>query len=113
MSSTLVPPRLLVQEDGSSDGVECSIHHLPKPLLREFRHVFGDEYLKRPSSPHTSSEEEPTETLELIAIPTNQRAREDLVGIGDHIEKEKDRLLNVVSYEDLAPIVFIHATIYC
>jgi hypothetical protein len=37
------------------------------------------------------------ENLELIAIPTNQRAREDLVAIGEHIEKEKDRLLNVVS----------------
>jgi hypothetical protein len=36
--------------------------------------------------------------MELLAIPTNQKAREDLVAIGDHIEKEKDRLLNVVSY---------------
>ena len=30
-----------------------------------------------------------------MAIPTNQRAREDLVNVGDHIEYEKDRLLNV------------------
>ena len=36
-------------------------------------------------------------SLRLLAIPTNQRAREDLVGVGDHIEQEKDRLLNVVS----------------
>ena len=28
-------------------------------------------------------------------MPTNQRAREDLVNIGPHIELEKDRLLNV------------------
>jgi hypothetical protein len=33
---------------------------------------------------------------ELLAIPTNQQAREDLVAIGDPIEFEKDRLLNVV-----------------
>jgi hypothetical protein len=99
-SSTLVPPRILVQEKTSSDGVECSIHHLPKPLLREFRHVFGDEYLKRPSSSLPIVGQQSNDTLELIAIPTNQRAREDLVGIGDHIEKEKDRLLNVVSCDD-------------
>jgi hypothetical protein len=34
--------------------------------------------------------------LELLAIPTNQRAKEDLVAVGEHIEREKDRLLNVV-----------------
>lgn len=32
---------------------------------------------------------------EILAIPTNQRAREDLVAVGDKIEQEKDRLLNV------------------
>eukprot|EP00529_Nitzschia_sp_RCC80_P035987 CAMPEP_0113477196 /NCGR_PEP_ID=MMETSP0014_2-20120614/20078_1 /TAXON_ID=2857 /ORGANISM="Nitzschia sp." /LENGTH=160 /DNA_ID=CAMNT_0000370273 /DNA_START=283 /DNA_END=765 /DNA_ORIENTATION=- /assembly_acc=CAM_ASM_000159 len=32
--------------------------------------------------------------LELLAIPTNQRARHDLVAVGDEIEAEKDRLLN-------------------
>jgi hypothetical protein len=36
-------------------------------------------------------------SLELLAIPTNQRARKDLVAVGDDIELEKDRLLNVVS----------------
>lgn len=33
--------------------------------------------------------------LEILALPTNQQAREDLVGVGDDIEDEKDRLLNV------------------
>ena len=37
----------------------------------------------------------PMEGMQLLAIPTNQRSREDLVKIGDHIEFEKDRLLNV------------------
>jgi hypothetical protein len=37
------------------------------------------------------------EDMLLLAIPTNQRAQEDLVGVGDHVEQEKDRLLNVVS----------------
>ena len=96
MSSTLLPPRVLVQEKDSSDGIECSIHSLPKPLLREFRHVFGDEYLRRPTGHLTNEKQQLNETLELFAVPTNQQAREDLVGIGDHIEKEKDRLLNVV-----------------
>jgi hypothetical protein len=83
-SSTLLPPRLLSQKEGSSDGLECSVHTLPKPLMREFHHVFGDQYL------HVGA------GGELLAVPTNQRAREDLVAIGDHIEQEKDRLLNVV-----------------
>jgi len=32
---------------------------------------------------------------EFLALPTNQRAREDLVATGEAIEREKDRLLNV------------------
>eukprot|EP00558_Chaetoceros_sp_UNC1202_P007882 CAMPEP_0197245396 /NCGR_PEP_ID=MMETSP1429-20130617/10199_1 /TAXON_ID=49237 /ORGANISM="Chaetoceros sp., Strain UNC1202" /LENGTH=194 /DNA_ID=CAMNT_0042705881 /DNA_START=53 /DNA_END=637 /DNA_ORIENTATION=+ len=93
-ASTIVPTRMLVQEPGTNDGLECSVHNLPKPLLREFRHVFQDEYLKRPNA-DGGTQFNSTEALELIAIPTNQRAREDLVAIGDHIEQEKDRLLNV------------------
>lgn len=101
-SSTVVKPRELARKQGSDDGLECSIHTLPKPLLREFRHVFGDQYLKTASqfpncSNETTSDAPPDSRLapELLAIPTNQRAREDLVAVGDHIEKEKDRLLNV------------------
>jgi hypothetical protein len=94
-SSILIPPRMLVMKEGSSDEIECSVHTLPKPLLREFGHVFNDQYLNFPpdGSAGTGSA-----TLEMLAIPTNQRAREDLVAIGDHIEKEKDRLLNVVRF---------------
>jgi hypothetical protein len=62
--------------------------------MREFRHVFQDEYLKRPTP--TVPTKHIAEEMVILAIPTNQRAREDLVAIGDHIEKEKDRLLNVV-----------------
>jgi hypothetical protein len=111
--STILSPRILVQKEGSGDGVECSVHTLPKPLLREFQHVFRDTYLRGleiganctnannndmnvdavTSTTNTSTDEK----LELLAIPTNQRAREDLVAVGDHIEQEKDRLLNVVS----------------
>ena len=89
-SSTLLPPRLVAQKAGSSDSLESSVHTLPKPLYREFNHVFGDQYLV----------ENEANDKELLAIPTNQRAREDLVAIGDHIEQEKDRLLNVVSEDD-------------
>jgi len=77
--------------------LECSVHDLPKTLLREFRHVFQDEYLKCPLPMSTVivKTESTTEPSVLIAIPTNQKAREDLVAVGTHIEKEKDRLLNV------------------
>jgi len=93
-SSVLLPSRIIRLAQASTDEVECSIHTLPKPLEREFRHVFGDEYLKRPKAIESAGDSS-HQSLELIAIPTNQNAREDLVAIGDHIEKEKDRLLNV------------------
>jgi hypothetical protein len=74
----------------TNDDLECSLHYLPKPLMREFGHVFNDQYLKFGDQAGDSPSR-------LLAIPTNQRAREDLVCVGDHIEREKDRLLNVVS----------------
>lgn len=98
----LLPPRLLSQNADSSDnGLECSVHTLPKPLMREFHHVFGDQYL------HVGNG-----GGELLAIPTNQHAREDLVGIGDHIEQEKDRLLNVVCVVCFVCCFLIHTNIY-
>ena len=99
-ASTLVPPRLLSRTSNSTDSLEVSLHTLPKQLLREFRHVFRDEYLN--FSPDASTTDagamDTTSTTGnpvLLALPTNQRAREDLVAVGDHIEAEKDRLLNV------------------
>ena len=94
-SSTIRPPKLVAQK-GKTDGdasLECSVHTLPKPLLREFRHVFGESYLE---GNNNAMDDDTTTTLELLALPTNQRARQDLVAVGDHIEQEKDRLLNVV-----------------
>lgn len=79
----------LSQVSNSSNLIECSVHILPKPLLREFRHVFGESYLRDVDSMEIDQ-------WETLAIPTNQRAREDLVAVGDKIEFEKDRLLNVV-----------------
>ena len=87
-SSTLLPPRLIQLDPSVSESIECSVHTLPKPLLREFRHVFG--------SLHENDLADMQQQPQLLAIPTNQRAREDLVGVGDHVEQEKDRLLNVV-----------------
>lgn len=92
-SSTLLPPRLVRTDASIDDDLECSLHYLPKPLMREFGHVFNDEHLRFGDG---SSSDDPS-ALRLLAIPTNQRAREDLVAVGDHIEREKDRLLNVVS----------------
>ena len=119
-NSVILQPKLLVVNIGSSNidqnEIECSMHTLPKPLLREFGHVFGEKYLTEdvsatdtapdttedamdedpPSVPSSASTETQEQHLELIAIPTNQRARCDLVAVGDDVEQEKDRLLNVV-----------------
>lgn len=89
-ASTLIPSRLVSLDARADDEIETSLHNLPKPLMREFGHVFNDEYLK-----FEGGEAVDASALTLLAIPTNQRAREDLVAIGDHIEAEKDRLLNV------------------
>mmetsp|Transcript_18468 Transcript_18468/g.38730 ORF Transcript_18468/g.38730 Transcript_18468/m.38730 type:complete len:199 (-) Transcript_18468:279-875(-) len=88
---TIIPPRLVRIKESKDDDLECSLHYLPKPLLREFGHVFNDEHLKFGDGSLNSSGGD----LSLLAVPTNQRAREDLVAVGDHIEAEKDRLLNV------------------
>eukprot|EP00544_Gedaniella_sp_CCMP2646_P003375 CAMPEP_0202487146 /NCGR_PEP_ID=MMETSP1361-20130828/5563_1 /ASSEMBLY_ACC=CAM_ASM_000849 /TAXON_ID=210615 /ORGANISM="Staurosira complex sp., Strain CCMP2646" /LENGTH=189 /DNA_ID=CAMNT_0049116469 /DNA_START=64 /DNA_END=633 /DNA_ORIENTATION=+ len=89
--STLLPPKLVAPPSCNTstkeqvNALECSVHTLPKPFLREFHHVFRNHYLIDGAE----------EQKELLAIPTNQRARQDLVAVGDHIEEEKDRLLNV------------------
>jgi hypothetical protein len=72
--------------------------------MREFGHVFNEEYLQSTAADLSTSSS--GDNLRLLAIPTNQRAREDLVAVGDHIEQEKDRLLNVVSI----CVVNIHMT---
>jgi len=83
--STILPPRL-ARKPPDGDPIECSLHTLPKPLLREFHHVFQEKHLSMNSEGV------------LLAIPTNQHAQCDLVAVGDHVEAEKDRLLNVVCY---------------
>ena len=86
--STIVEPRLACRSGKKDDPIECSLHTLPKPLMREFQHVFGETYLMNVAERNVS--------LELLAIPTNQQARYDLVAVGEEIELEKDRLLNCV-----------------
>eukprot|EP00525_Craspedostauros_australis_P007590 CAMPEP_0198135612 /NCGR_PEP_ID=MMETSP1442-20131203/60679_1 /TAXON_ID= /ORGANISM="Craspedostauros australis, Strain CCMP3328" /LENGTH=187 /DNA_ID=CAMNT_0043796785 /DNA_START=62 /DNA_END=625 /DNA_ORIENTATION=+ len=87
-NSTLLPPTLVSSPSNADDKIEFSLHTLPKQLLREFHHVFGDNFMQGVVATNTDQ-------MELLAIPTNQQARQDLVAVGDHIEKEKDRLLNV------------------
>lgn len=65
--------------------------------MREFSHVFNDSYLTFQDDAMAVDGKTTNSELKLLAIPTNQKAREDLVAVGDHIEAEKDRLLNVVS----------------
>eukprot|EP00536_Pseudo-nitzschia_multiseries_P012710 jgi/Psemu1/209462/e_gw1.500.43.1 len=91
--STIVEPRLACRSGRKEDPIECSLHTLPKPLIREFQHVFGDKYLSKDGDDAVGGDGSST-SVELLAVPTNQHARHDLVAIGDHIEAEKDRLLN-------------------
>lgn len=87
-TSTLWGPHCLARYAGSTDGIEISVHSLPRPLEREFNHVFHERNLD------LDKFRQDAETR-FLAIPTNQRAREDLVATGSHIEAEKDRLLNL------------------
>ena len=93
-SSAIVPPRMVRMDASTNDDLECSLHYLPKPLLREFGHVFNDQYIKF-GAQDAGDDDTQSQQLVLLAIPTNQKAREDLVSVGEHIEREKDRLLNV------------------
>jgi Methylmalonic aciduria and homocystinuria type D protein len=54
--------------------------------LREFHHVFPEE--------SDRSDEIFDPAAELLCLPTNQKARCDLVATGEDVELEKDRLLN-------------------
>ena len=108
-ASTILAPQLASRAGKTDDPIECSVHTLPKPLLREFQHVFGEVYLQAMDTNAMSDD-----NMELLAIPTNQQARQDLVAVGEHIEAEKDRLLNVVSRQRRSSFhsILIH-TGYC
>jgi hypothetical protein len=110
-SSTILAPRLAACQSGQQkeNPIQCSLHTLPKPLLREFHHVFGDKHLEfqpkeheghniNNNNDHANTAFSSTTTIipEMLAIPTNQHARHDLVAIGEDIEEEKDRLLQCV-----------------
>ena len=81
------------------DALEVSLHILPRQLQREFQHVFDERNLKLDPIVQRHSQlplqEQQENPLEFLAIPTNQFAKEDLVAVGEKIELEKDRLLNV------------------
>ena len=51
--SMIVVPRVIMQVSDFDNGLGCSLHTLPKPLLGEFRHVLGDEHLM--ANPTTAS----------------------------------------------------------
>jgi Methylmalonic aciduria and homocystinuria type D protein len=103
--STLLPPLMASLAWTKEDPIECSVHTLPKPLMREFIHVFGEKYQDddfiRDNTYTTTAADGgggaggDSGGMELLAIPTNQQARQDLVAVGEEIEFEKDRLLNV------------------
>lgn len=77
----------MVLKRESTNGLEVSLHTLPKQLKREFLHVFPESNLSLENIQDASAE--------FLTLATNQHARVDLVAVGEHIEGEKDRLLNV------------------
>ena len=85
-ASTIWGPRMIAW-DQESDAIEISVNSLPRPLQREFNHVFDERTIEL--------DKIAPEDAEVLAIPTNQKALQDLVAVGEHIELEKDRLLNV------------------
>jgi hypothetical protein len=78
------------QKSAAPPVLEVSVHTLPKNLQREFKHVFPEENLEFHNNNYRNEPD-----CEYLAIPTNQRALMDLVVVGDAVELEKDRLLNV------------------
>eukprot|EP00899_Mesostigma_viride_P010122 jgi/Mesvir1/19110/Mv12855-RA.1 len=61
----------------ASEDIEYSVHSCPKPYTEELRAIFPG-----------------VDVSQLLIIPTNQRARLDLAGVGADIEDEKNRLLD-------------------
>lgn len=84
MSDILLSPTTIVLPDGNS--IEVSVHSTSRFFRNETQHIFQG-----------------IDLSELIAIPTMQRARYDLVNVGDEIEAEKDRLLETVRSLSLFP----------
>ena len=72
----------------SSLDLEYSVHSVPKAHKDDIRAVFPQ--LKEEDLEH------------LLVVPTCQRAREDLVKVGEKVEEEKDRLLRVFTDWSLA-----------
>lgn len=60
----------------TSFGMEFSAHALPKSMIREVQTIFPG-----------------VDVSKLLVVPTCQHAKIDLVNYGDHVENEKDQLL--------------------
>jgi Methylmalonic aciduria and homocystinuria type D protein len=86
-ASTIWGPTLIQASDTLEEPIEVSIHKLPKPLRREFGHVFDEKRLALDGLMERGAE--------LLTVLTNQQSREDLIATGEHVEGEKDRLLNI------------------
>ena len=61
----------------TKEGIEVSVHECPKALLRELKRIFPDTDLVTGEHP-------------LLAVPTSQHTKMDLVQIGQDVEIEKD-----------------------
>ena len=70
------PTRYMIDEN----EIEISIHTPSKLFISEIRHVFQNLSLEC-----------------LLVLPTMQRARMDLLNVGNDVALEKDRLLETVS----------------
>jgi hypothetical protein len=89
-ASTLWGPRLVTRVLGCWDGVEISVHSLPKAAYREFAQVFRG----RREDEDEAVDPTAASDLDLLAICLNQHARCDLNAVGDAVTAEQERLLN-------------------
>ncbi|GLD99869.1 hypothetical protein PINS_up008597 [Pythium insidiosum] len=63
-------------------GFEVSVHHCPRIMMRELKHVFPAQFTHKT-----------IKTASMLAVITCQHALMDLSQFGDDADKEKDRLL--------------------
>ena len=77
-------------------------HHLEKLLLDISAHICPKRFIKELQFVFPN-----TDLTNVIAIPTMQFAKSELVNIGDDIEVEKDRLLERVSWLSLGDCVTV------
>ena len=72
------PKGTILKPSITKEHIEVSAHRCPKTLVRELTRIFPDTDLTD------------TDDCPLLAVPTSQHTKMDLVQIGEDVEDEKD-----------------------